>query len=178
MCSSDLIRMEMGSPKEFGSRAESRFSHGECEHVATHHDAQRSQVHRSILRWMRGGRIPKRKTLSELLQEYESQTERFRDHTNFQEFFKIQVEGSKQQDADRFFLSTFEGSPTCSARAWVKELDSYLQQHHISEDEAIIFAALHFRGKAHAWWIFESFSLKNANTSSYARFIEIGRAHV
>ena len=55
----------------------------------------------------------------------------------------------------------------------MKELDSYLQHHHISEDEAIRVAALHFIGKAHAWWIFESCSLKNANTSSYARFIEI-----
>ena len=30
------IRMEMGSLDEFGSRAESIFSHGECEHAATH----------------------------------------------------------------------------------------------------------------------------------------------
>ena len=59
----------------------------------------------------------------------------------------------------------------------MKDLDSYFQQHHIYEDEAIIVAALHFRGKAHASWIFESYSLKNANTSSYARFIEtlVGR---
>ena len=54
----------------------------------------------------------------------------------------------------------------------MKELDSYLQLHHISEDEAIRVAALHFRGKAHAWWIFESCSLRNVNTSSYERFIE------
>ena len=80
------MRLEMGSPKEFGSRAESRFVHGECEHVATHHDAQCSQVPRSILRWMKGGRMPKRITLNDLLRGYESQTERFRDHTDFQEF--------------------------------------------------------------------------------------------
>ena len=79
----------MESPEEFGSRARSRFSHGKCEHAATHHDAQHSQMPRSIMRWMKGGRMPKRKTLSDLLQEYESQTERFRDHTTFQEFFKI-----------------------------------------------------------------------------------------
>ena len=83
------MRLEMGSPKEVGSTTESIFSHDECENASTHHDAQRSQVPRSILIWMRGERIPKRKTLSELLQEYESQTERFRDHTNFQEFCKI-----------------------------------------------------------------------------------------
>ena len=77
---------------------------------------------------------------------------------------------SKHNDRGRFLLSTFDGSPTCSARAWVEELDSYLQQHHISEDEAIKVAALHFGGKAYAWWIFEYFYLKNENNSSYARF--------
>ena len=46
-----------------------------------------------------------------------------------------------------------------------------MQQHHISRDEAIKVAELHFGGKAYAWWIFVSFSLKNENTSSYARFI-------
>ena len=93
-------------------------------------------------------------TMSDLLQEYESQTERFRDHIDFQDFFKIQMEKSKQQYADIFFLYTFFGSPTCLAGARVKELDSYLQLHHISKDEAIRVAALHFKGKAHAWWIF------------------------
>ena len=69
----------------------------------------------------------------------------------------------------RFILSTFDGSPQCSARAWVEELDTYLQQHQVSENKAIKVGALHFGGKAYAWWIFESFSLKNANTSSYAK---------
>ena len=101
-----------------------------------------------------GGIMPKRMTLSELLREYESQTERFRDHTDFQEFCKIQMVKSQQQDRDRFLLSTFSGSPTCLVGAWVKELNSYLQLHHISGDEAIRVAVLHFRGKAHAWWIF------------------------
>jgi len=90
------MRLEMGYPKEVNYRAQSRFSHGECEHVVTLHDAQRSQMPIAILRWMGGGRIPKRMTLSDLLQEYESQTERFRDHTTFQEFCKIQLKRSKQ----------------------------------------------------------------------------------
>ena len=99
------MRMEMGSPKDFGSRAESIFAHGECEHAATHHDEHHSQVPRSILRWMRGGKILKRKNLSDLLQEYESKNERFRDHTNFQEFFKIQVEEtSSRMQIDFFYL--------------------------------------------------------------------------
>ena len=59
----------------------------------------------------------------------------------------------------------------------MEELDTFLQHHQISEDDAIKVAALHFGGKAYAWWIFESFSLNNENTSSYARFIKalVGR---
>ena len=31
-------------------------------------------------------------------------------------------------------------------------------------------SALHLQGKAYAWWLFESSSLKGINISSYARF--------
>ena len=79
----------------------------------------------------------------------------------------------KKQSEGRFFLSNFYGSPLCPARAWVKELDMFLQQHQVSEFEAIKVAALHFEGKVYAWWLFESFSLKNANTYTYAKFIKI-----
>ena len=61
-------------------------------------------------------------------------------------------------------------SDLCSVKSWVDELDTFLQHHQIPEDEAIRVAALHMRGKAYAWWIFESFSLKNVNISSYAKF--------
>ena len=77
----------------------------------------------------------------------------------------------KQHNVDRFLLSIFDGSPTLSAKAWVKELDTFLQQHQISKEEVIRVAALHFGGKVHGWWLFESFSLKNENNSSYAMFI-------
>ena len=46
-----------------------------------------------------------------------------------------------------------------------------MQQHQVSEKEAIKVEVLHLEGKAYAWWLFESFSLKNANTSTYAKFI-------
>ena len=90
-----MMRLEMESLKEVESRAESRFTHGECEHAAALHDSQCSQVPRAILRWMGGGKMPKRRTFRDLLHEYESQTERFRDHTDFQEFYKIQMEEIK-----------------------------------------------------------------------------------
>ena len=81
------------------------------------------------------------------------------------------VRRSKQHNDDIFLLSIFDGSPTCSARAWIEELDTFLQQHQIPEDEAIRVAALHLGGKVYAWWLFEPFTMKNVNTSSYAMFI-------
>ena len=68
----------------------------------------------------------KRGTLSGFLNEYESQTQRFRDHITFPEFCKIMVRRSKQHDEDRFLLSVFDGSPTCLAKAWIEELDTFL----------------------------------------------------
>ena len=97
------------SPREFESEANSRFSYDECEHAATHHDAQHSQMSRSIRRELKEGGMPKRETLIDFMQEYESQTEKFRDHITFQEFFKIKVERIKQHDMDRFSLSNFDG---------------------------------------------------------------------
>ena len=104
------------------------------------------------------GEVIKRKNLGDFLREYESQTPAFRDHLTFRNFCKSKVKGSQQQD--RFVLSTFGGSPTCSAKAWVEELKTMLQQHKSSKGDAIRFAALHLRGKTYAWWIFESCSLK------------------
>ena len=57
---------------------------------------------------------------------------------------------SKNQSEGRFFLSIFYGSPLCPARAWVKELDTFVQQHQVSEFEAIKVAALNFEGKVYA----------------------------
>ena len=96
----------------------------------------------------RGEDVAGRETLSDLFKEYEFQTQKFRDHLSFSDFCKMKVNGREQQD--RFHLSTFEGSPTCSAKAWVEELDTFLQQHQILEDEAIIISVLHLRGKAYA----------------------------
>ena len=70
----------------------------------------------------------RRETLSDYLQECESQTKRFKDHIKFQDFCKIKEERSKRSkhhDVGKFFLSTFYGSPKCLARAWV-EVDTYL----------------------------------------------------
>ena len=71
----------------------------------------------------------------------------------------------------RFYLYTFDVSPKCPVMVWLEELENFVQQHQVSEIEAIKAAALHFEGKAYAWWLFEYFSLKNENTPTYARFI-------
>ena len=117
------------------------------------------------------GAVPKKETLGDYLQEYESQSKRFTDHLNFQGFFKIKEDKRpRNHDEGIFFLSTFDGSPKCSVRAWVEELDTYLQQHQVSEDEAIRVAALHLEGKSCVWWFCGSSSLKYVNISTYSRF--------
>ena len=115
------MRRERESPKEFGSKENSRFAHDRCEHETTHYDSQCSHMPRSTMREMKEEEIPRRETLTNYLQEYESQTKKFRDHITFQEFFKIKVERSKQHDMSRFFISNFYVSPTCSTITWVEE---------------------------------------------------------
>ena len=110
------------------------------------------------------GYVPKKDTLGDYLQKYEAQSEEFKDHLNFQGFFQMKEEKRtrrKNQGEGIFFLSIFNGSPLCPARAWVKELDTHVKQHQVSENEAIRVAVLHFEGKAYDWWLFEYFSLKN-----------------
>ena len=59
--------------------------------------------------------VARSENLSDFMKEYESQTQKFRDHLSFSEFCKIKVKGRKQQD--RFLLSTFGGSPTSSEKS-------------------------------------------------------------
>ena len=95
----------------------------------------------------KNGDVPKRDTLGDYFQEYETQSEELKDHLNFQGFFQMKEERStrrKKQGEGIFFLSTFDGSPLYPARAWVKELDTFVQQHKVSEIEAIKVGALHF----------------------------------
>ena len=77
------MRREMECLEEFGSRAKSRFSHDRCEHASTHYDAQCSQMPRYTMREMKEEEMPRRETLSDFLQEYESKIDNFRDHITF-----------------------------------------------------------------------------------------------
>ena len=84
---------------------------------------------------MEKGVVPKKETLVDYLQEYESQYKRFKDHLNLQGFCRIKEERitrGKKHGVVILFLSTFDGSPKCPARVWVGELDTYVQQHQVS----------------------------------------------
>ena len=130
----ELWRKYRESPRGFDSKANSRLE--ECEHATTHHLVQCSHMPRIAGREMeREEEVDRRGTLSDFLEEYDSQTLKYRDHLSFSEFCKMKVNGKEQQD--RFHLSTFEGSPVCSAKAWVEELETFLQQHQMPGDEVI-----------------------------------------
>lgn len=170
------MRMERhGSPSTRKVHEErSSSSYYGCEHSATSSYLQRTINDLFMTKKMEKGDVPKKGILGDYLQEYEAQSKGFKYHLKLQGFCKIKEEiitRSKQHGVGIFFLSTFYGSPKCPARAWVKELDNYVQQHQVSENEAIKVAVLHLEGKAYSWWLFEYFSLKNENTSTYAKFI-------
>ena len=66
------IRREMyrESSRKFDSKTNSRFSHNECEHAATHCDVHHSQKLRSTIRKMgEKEEMTRRKTLSDFLKE-------------------------------------------------------------------------------------------------------------
>ena len=104
MCSSDL-------------ESKYSFSYREYEHVATPYKVQHIHMARFSMRREEEGGMPKKGTLRGFLHEYESQTQKFRDHIIFSEFCKIMVRRSKKHNVGIFLLSIFDGSPTCSARA-------------------------------------------------------------
>ena len=92
--------------------------------------------------------MTKRENLSDFLNEDESQALKLRNQFCFPKHCKAKVKSRKE--SDRFTLSTCEGAPTCSAKEWVTELDTFLQLHQIPEEEAIRIAALNLGGEAYA----------------------------
>ena len=80
---------------------------------------------------------PKEETLSDYLQEYESQSWRLKEHLKFQEFFKLKEERRPKNHnisrIGRLFLPIFYGSSKCTAKDWIEQLDSYLQLHKVLE---------------------------------------------
>ena len=86
------------------------------------------------------GGFQEQENLEDYFLEYESQSQRFKDHLSFQEFSQIKDNrrprhhnrrGGFIQNHDlhrtmgRFFLPKFGGSSKCTAKSWVEKLDIY-----------------------------------------------------
>ena len=126
----DLKEMKGEECRRFmrGFEAIPRYSHDGCEHSSTHAEPQHSLLPTFTTRRMEEEYAPREETLSDYLQEYESQSWRFKEHLEFQEFLKLKEERSnshKRSKRVRSFLSHFDGSAECPTKAWVEELDSY-----------------------------------------------------
>ena len=108
------IRREMyaESPRGFEIESDSRFSYRECEHAATPYDVQCSHMASFAIREREGEGMPKKGTLSGFLHEYEYQTQKFRAHVTFPEFFKVKVRRNKQHNVDIFFCRGCEHAVT------------------------------------------------------------------
>ena len=143
----EMRREKHGDPStRFGHEEIPSSSYYEYDHSAIPSNLKCSTSHMFMTKKMERGDVLKKETLGDFLQEYESQTKRFKDHINFQEFLNIKEERrtkGNHHGVGRFFLSTFDGSPKCLVRVWVEELNTYVQQHQVPENEAIKVAVLH-----------------------------------
>ena len=104
-----------------------------CENLATQSIPQHGSMPTLLSKEEGRGETPKEGSLGEYLQEYESQSERFKENINFPEFCQLKEErscsynrrkGCMQHTLGRFSLPTFDGSPKDSAKSWVNKLDT------------------------------------------------------
>lgn len=134
-----VMRMERcrDSPRGIVHKGSSGFSHYGCENSATPSYLQHGTMPTFLARGKEEGDTPKEETLGDYLQEYESQSRRFKEHLNFQRFCQLKEDrrpnnqnrrrGRMQHTLGGFFLPTFDGSPKSTVKAWVKKLDTYFQ---------------------------------------------------
>ena len=66
-----------------------------------------------------------------------------------------------------FLLSTFDGSLTCVAEAWVMKLEAFFLLHPVVDRKAVEIAVLHLEGEANIWWFSH---LSHARVSTLADF--------
>ena len=132
------------------------------------------------------GGTQEEETLGDYFLEYESQSKRFKEHLNFQEFCRIKdnrrpnnhnrgvgymQNNDLQRTMRRFFLPSFDGSLKCTTKAWVEKLDTYFQLNRVSEMEAIKIEALNLEGEAHEWWFHGLYTLWNSSVTAYVKFM-------
>ena len=70
----------------------------------------------------------------------------------------------------KFFFPSYDGSPKCTAKAWVENFDTYFQLNRVSKIEVIKITALHLEGEAHEWWFHGLSTLGHACITSYSDF--------
>ena len=121
------------------------FQHGEGYGISHHWSDQRvkQQQFSTMPTFLAVGYegFQEQENLEDYFMEYESQSQRFKDHFSFLEFFEIK-ENRRPQHHNRggglihnhdlhrtmgiFFLPNFDGSSKCTAKLWVEKLDIYL----------------------------------------------------
>ena len=118
----------------FEREASPSYSHYGCEHSVTHVDPQHILFPTFTARRMEEGDAPREETLSVYLQEYESQSLRFKEHLDFQGFFQLKEDrrSNNRSKGGIIFLPNFDGLEKYTAKAWEEELDSYFQIHQVS----------------------------------------------
>ena len=67
---------------------------------------------------------------------------------------------------NRFLLSTFDGSLTFAAEAWVMKLEAFFLIHPVVDRKAVEIVALHLEGEANTWWFNH---LSHARVSTLAK---------
>ena len=99
------------------------------------------------------------KILSEYLAEYKAKSRASKETLALPQFIQLEEERRPHSygmmRGNRFLLSTFDGSLTCAAKAWVMKL------------EAVEIAVLHLEGEANTWWFSH---LSHARVTTLAEF--------
>ena len=94
--------------------------------------------------------------LSWYLAEYRKNPRVFQETLSFPHYIQQKEErrpySHGMMKVNRFLLSTFDGSLTCAAEAWVKKLEDFFLLHPVVDREVVAIAALHLEGEAKAWW--------------------------
>ena len=120
--------------KGFAHEESPTTSYDVCEHSTTQSVPQHGGMPTFLSKEGGRGETPKEGSLGEYLQEYESQSERFKEHLSFPECCQLREEisrsysrrnGCMQHTLGRFSLATIDGSPKDSAKSWVKKLNTY-----------------------------------------------------
>ena len=109
--------------------------------------------------------------LSEYVAEYKTKPRSFKNTLALPQFVQLEEERRPHSygmmRGNIFLLSTFDGSLTCAAKAWVMKLEAFFLLHPIVERKAVEIAVLHLEGEANTRWFSH---LSHARVSTLAEF--------